>query len=418
MTTKLFHRDAYQRECETVVTHVRPVEGRGTAVALAETVFYPASGGQAPDRGTLGGYSVVDVKEEEGEVWHHLEAPSRDASAAGTAPPEPGARVTGAIDWDRRFDHMQQHTGQHILSQAFLQTLQAQTLSVHMDQTCTIDLAIAALDPEGVGGAERLANAIVLENRSVTTREVDAQEAAALGLRRPPKQTGLIRMVEVEGFDRSACGGTHVHAAGEVGPIVIRGWERNKGGVRVEFLCGWRALRDYRWTRGLLRDLTMQLTTGEGEMTAAVARLQERIRDLERDLEAVRKVRLEQEAEQLSAAAASAGPKGPAALCVVAAAFAGRSVEDLRALARAVTARPGHVAIFSSEPDRRAVVACSAGVAVDAAAILREAVTAFGGRGGGRPASAEGAAPAAPSAEALVEAARAAAARLLGRSGA
>lgn len=401
MTVRLYHRDAYQRECATVVTRERDAGGR-PAIALADTVFYAAGGGQPSDRGVIAGVDVIDVREEDGEIWHVLGGPA--PGAADTPAPRSGDRVSGAIDWNRRFDHMQQHTGQHVLSQAFVQVLDAQTLSVHMEQTCTVDLSLPALDAGGAERVERLANTVVLENRPVTIREVDAGEAAALELRRPPKQTGVIRVVEVTGFDSSACGGTHVRATGEVGPIVIHGWERYKGGVRVEFLCGWRVLRDYRRSRSLLRDVTDRLTTGEGELAAAVARLQARARDLERDLDAARRALLDVEAGRLiaDAEAARAGPEGPAPL-IIAAVFEGRPIEELRVLARAVTARGRRVAILATEPDRRLVVARSADVALDAGALVRAALAPFGGRGGGRSEAGEGAAAAAP-ASALVEA--------------
>ncbi len=396
MTRRLYHLDAYRRECEARVTAVA-----GPAIALDETVFYPTAGGQPCDWGRLGGVPVRDVREENGDVWHVLED-------LATAPPV-GARVAGVLDWDRRFDHMQQHTGQHILSQAFLQALGAQTDSVHMGTTCTLDLALAALNPEGIARAEDLANAVVMENRAVTTREVDVHDAQALGLHRPPKQKGLVRVVEVTGFDRSACGGTHVRATGEVGPIVVRGWQRYKGGARVEFLCGWRALRDYRRTHGLVQDLAGRLTVGEGELTDAVVRLGERARDLERDLDDARTRLLDHEAEDLLAA-------GPGSTPVIAAAFTGRSIDELRALARAVTARRACLAIFATEPDHRLVVARSPALAIDASAILRETLSSFNGRGGGRPEAAEGIAAAAPSASAVVDAARAVAVRHLGPS--
>ncbi|MBI3997457.1 MAG: alanyl-tRNA editing protein [Armatimonadetes bacterium] len=399
MTSRLYHLDAYLREFEATVTALRGPDATAPAVALDATAFYPNAGGQPCDWGQIGGRRVQDVREENGEIWHVLESP--DAPAVGS-------RVAGAIDWDRRFDHMQQHTGQHILSQAFLRTLGAQTLAVHMGTTSTIDVGSTSVDAGALARAEDLANAIVIEHRPVTIREVEAEQVEALGVRRPPKQTGRIRVVEVADFDRSACGGTHVRATGEVGAIVIRSWEHYKGGVRVEFLCGLRVVRDYRWTRGLLRDVTGQLTVGERELSETIARLRERTRELDRALADARSQLLQAEAAALVAAAAAAG--GPP---VVAAAFAGRSVEDLRALARAATVRADCLAIFAADPDRRIVVARSPALAVDASVILREALAGFNGRGGGKPEVAEGAAADAPSAEALVEAARAVAVRHL-----
>lgn len=408
MPVKLYHADSYQQECTTVVTAVRRQGEGGPAVALEETVFYPASGGQPADRGHLDGLEVTDVQEADGEVWHYVAL----AATSGGAPayPRPGDRVAAHIDWTRRFDHMQQHTGQHILSQAFLQALGAQTVSVHMDRTCTLDLAIPALDPEGVARVERLANTVVMENRPVMVRQLDPGEAASIGLRRPPGQPGLIRVVEVAGFDRSACGGTHVRTSAEAGPIAVKGWERYKGGVRVEFLCGWRAVQDYSRCRDLLRDLANQMTTGELEVSEAVARLRRRVRDLERDLTEARGRLLDREAEALLAQAATP----PAVVPVIATALSGRPLEEVRALARALTARSACVAILAMEPEMRLVVARSPGVGLDAAAVLQEVLAVFGGRGGGRPEAAEGMLPSAPSAADLVGAARAAALRHMG----
>jgi len=399
MAIKLFHTDAYAREFTAVVTGVRRVEGRVTAIALAETAFYPAAGGQPADQGRLDAHEVTDVLEEDGEIWHAVR-PSAQGQVEGVC-------VAGSLDWERRFDHMQQHTGQHILSAAFMQALGAETLSVHIGATCTLDLDLPLLDDEAVARVEDLANTIVIENRVVAAREVELEEAVAMGLRRPPKQAGRIRVVEVAGFDRSACGGTHVRATGEVGAIALLRHERHKGGVRVGFQCGWRALRHYRWARRLITSLATELTVGEPDLAGAIGRLSIRAREMERGLEAARLGLLGHEARELLARAASAGPPARAhGLLVVAAAYDGRAIEDLRMLARTLTAQEDCVAILATGPGCRVLVARSPSVAVDAAAVLREAVSAFGGRGGGKSEAAEGAAPEAPSPAALVEAAR------------
>jgi alanyl-tRNA synthetase len=399
MTERLYYTDAYLAAFDANVVATSDDRMR---VYLDATAFYPTSGGQPHDVGTLGGVAVVDVVDETDRIAHVLAQPLG-----------PSSSLAARVDWKRRFDHMQQHTGQHILSQACIQTLGAQTLSVHMANTCTIDVEMTSVDADALIRAETMANAVVMENRPVTTRHVDLDQALALGLRRPPKQTGLIRVVEVEGFDRSACGGTHVRSTGEVGPIVVRGAERYKGGVRVDFLCGWRALRDYRWTRGLVRDLAGQFTVGEPELADAVARLRERARDLERSLTDARLELVQHEATAMIIGAPPAEAGSPA---VIAAAFVGRSMDELRALARAVTAQRDAVVILATDPDRRVLIARSPSIAADAASILREALTEFNGRGGGRPETAEGIAAGAPSAQAVVDAARPVAARHVARA--
>jgi alanyl-tRNA synthetase len=280
-----------------------------------------------------------------------------------------------------------------------------------MGTTCTLDVAVPALDAAGAARAESVANTIVMENRPVIIREVDPDRVAELGLRRPPKVTGPVRVVEVADFDRSACGGTHVRACGEIGPIVIRGWERYKGGVRVDFVCGWRALRDARERLALVRDLSGQFSVGDHELRDAVTRLRERARELERDLVEARTRLLGYEAAELVEAARRS--TGPDETTVIAAAFTGRPIEELRALARAVTGQDRCVVIFATDPDRRMIVARSPLLTVDASVILREALSAHNGRGGGKPEAAEGMAASAPSASVLVDAARDAARRHL-----
>lgn len=401
MPRRLYREDAYLREFTGDVTAVRDVEGR-SAIALSQTAFYPTAGGQPCDLGRLGRFKVTDVREEGDEVWHVLD---------GGPPPTVGDPLDGAIDWERRFDHMQQHSGQHVLSQAFVRALDGQTVSVHMGTTCTLDVAVPVLDAAGAARAESVANTVAMENRLVIIREVDPDRVAELGLRRPPKVTGPVRVVEVADFDRSACGGTHVRACGEIGPIVIRGWERYKGGVRVDFVCGWRALRDARERLALVRDLSGQFSVGEYELRDAVTRMRERARELERDLVEARTRLLGCEAAELVEAARRS--TGPDETTVIAAAFTGRPIEELRALARAVTGQDRCVVIFATDPDRRMIVARSPSLTVDASVILREALSEHHGRGGGKPEAAEGMAASAPSASVLVDAARAAARRHL-----
>lgn len=394
-TRRLFCDDAYRRTAEGTVLAVRT--GDRPAVALDATIFFPAGGGQPCDLGTLGGASVVDVREDDGVIWHALDP--------AFAPPAVGARVAQELDWPRRFDHMQQHTGQHILSQAFLRVLGARTLAVHMGASCTLDVDVPAPAPEAFARVEELANAVVFENRPVLVRAVEPAEADLLGLRRPPRQAGRLRIVEVAEFDRSACGGTHVQATGEVGVVLLRGWERYKGGTRVEFACGARAVRDARAMRRLLREAALPLSVGAHELPEAVARLRERAHDLEKQLVRARERLLELEAEVLLEAARPGGAAGAASPALVTAVFAARPMEEVRALARAVTQRGPAVALFAVDHGRRLVVARSPGLRADAAAILRVALARFGGRGGGTPEAAEGAATQAPTAQALVDAA-------------
>jgi alanyl-tRNA synthetase len=395
MTERLYYTDSYLTSFYADVVDLRSAGG-SLSVVLSRTAFYPTSGGQPHDTGTLGGAQVVDVVEEDGSVVHLI-----TQTVEG--------RVHGTIDWPRRFDHMQQHTGQHILSQAALRALGAPTRAVHFGtEAATLDLDRADLAGAETEALEDLANGIVFENRPVHVREVDESELPALGLRRPPKKEGRIRIVEVEDFDRSACGGTHVRRTGEVGGIKIRRWERHRGGVRLEFLCGWRALRDSRRTHALVAGLAASLTVSEGEVPDAVARMSARSKDLERTIIDLQDRLVAREAADLLAAAGGV-PK-------VVAAVLPRDADEAALLAGKIIASPSCVAILGAA-DGRLVVARSADLTFDAGAILRQAVSGYGGRGGGRPAFAQGAVPAAVVAQA-VEAARAAVRQLLNGAGA
>ena len=262
-TRRLYYENAYRAEFEATLLQVTEYEGK-PAVLLDATCFYPTSGGQPHDLGTLNGVQIVDVVEAGEDILHLLATPLA-----------PGP-VRGIIDWNRRFDHMQQHSGQHILSQAFERELQADTVSFHLgNASSTIDVTLGSLDWDLAARIEELTNRIVFEDRPVTVREYSAAEVGALALRKAPIDKGIIRVVTVQDFDVCACGGTHVRATGEVGCIHIRGWERRRGQVRVEFLCGWRALHDYRTENVTCQDLANRFSVGIGELPLAFSRLTE-----------------------------------------------------------------------------------------------------------------------------------------------
>jgi len=237
VTERLYYTDPYTTEFDAHIVGAEAHEGR-PAVVLDRTAFYPTSGGQPFDTGQLGGVAVVDVVDrDDGTILHVIE---RELQAGP---------VRGRIDWTRRFEHMQQHTGQHVLSAAFERVVGARTESFHLGSvSSTIDLGRMVSAGE-IDRAEDEANRVVWEDRPVTIRFADAEEAAKLPLRKEPARTGRLRLIDVENFDISACGGTHVARTGAIGMIAIAGSERVRGGTRVEFLCGVRALRGYRALR-------------------------------------------------------------------------------------------------------------------------------------------------------------------------
>ncbi len=370
MTERLYYADAYQSEFDATVEAVELRDGLNVAV-LDRTSFYPTSGGQPHDTGTLAGLKVVDVEDRaDGAIGHLVEGDLRV-----------GQPVHGRVDWARRFDHMQQHTGQHLLSAAFDHLYQARTVSFHLGRLgSTVDLA-RDLATEAIAHAETEANRVVWEDRVVRITSVGAAAAAALPLRKESTREGTLRLVEVDGFDLSACGGTHVARTGGVGIIGVRSWERFKGGVRVEFVCGVRALGAFRTARDAVTQSVGLLSALPGDLPDAIGRLQEDQRELKRRMATL----LGRLAAHEAAALAARGTRIGHVVRVL------EAVEDhdaagLKSLAAAVTASPGHVVVLASATGPlRLVVARSEDLAVDAAAVLRRLVDRFGGRGGGRP---------------------------------
>ncbi len=373
-TERLYLHDAYLRSFQARVLAAE-AGPRGVVVELDRTAFYPTSGGQLHDTGLLGGLPVLEVTEtDDGRVFHRLDG--------GDPATLSGQVVEGLVDWERRFDHMQQHTGQHLLSQAALRELGATTLAVHMGaERCTVDLDAVQFGPAEAARLEDAANAVVMENRPVHVHFVDEADVGRWGLRRPPQKSGTIRLVEVEGFDCSACGGTHVRATGEVGTVAVTGWERYKGGTRVQFLCGWRALRHRRRQSRLLADVQRLLSIGENEVVAAVQRL------AAREQEAAR--RAEETLQRLLAAEAGLRRQGLEVPAVVTEVLSGRPLDEVRGLARALAAGGGLVVLLATE-EGHLVFARSPDVGVDVAALLQRTLREYGGRGGGRPEFAEG----------------------------
>lgn len=373
---RLYYDDPWLLSFAAQVTARREIAGR-PAVSLDRSAFYPTSGGQPHDLGTLNGMPVVEVIEEEGEVWHLLE---------GDLPAGP---VQGQVDALRRFDHMQQHTGQHILSAVFDQ-IEAETTSFHLgSQVSTIDLNRTGFSPEELVRLEDRANAVVFEDRPVMARFVTPEEVARLPLRKPPLAYERVRIVEVEGFDWSPCGGTHCTRSGQVGLIRIVHSERRGAETRITFLCGWRALRDAQGQQRLLSALSAALTAGPDFLLTAVARLQQSEQEARKSLEHARKELLRYEAVELHTRAEAIGPAR-----VVHAVLRGRTLEEVRLLAREIAALPGGVALLGLQGEEgKLCFARAEGLPWDMGALVREAAGLLGGRGGGRPENGQGGGP-------------------------
>lgn len=378
MTERLYYTDAYCRSFDATVRRADTRGGR-LHVVLDRTAFYPTSGGQPFDVGRLAAAEIIDVvdEEESGEIVHVVE-PNDPPLAAGAA-------VHGEIDWTRRFDHMQQHTGQHVLSAAVDHLFSARTVSFHLGGAAsTIDIA-RELSAAEIASAETEANRIVWEDRPVSIRFATAAEAAAMPLRKEPVREGTLRLIDVEGFDLSACGGTHVARTGAIGMIAIRSWDRFKGGQRLEFLCGTRALQGFRALRDAVDACVRATSVAPHELPATIERYQAELKEQKRALAATQGELAGYRAAELADAAE---PIGPARVLMRA---IDADANGLKTLAAAVAARPGHGAVLVSTTSPLVIVVARAGdVAFQANKVLTAVTGRFGGRGGGRPDLAQG----------------------------
>jgi alanyl-tRNA synthetase len=281
---------------------------------------------------------------------------------------------------------MQQHTGQHVLSAAFDRVHRARTESFHLgSETCTIDFAVT-LSADAVSEAEQEANRVVWENRPVHVRFVTEAEAASIPLRKEPARGGTLRLVEVDAFDLSACGGTHVGSTGAVGVVAVTGVERFKGGTRVEFVCGGRALARFRQHRQVIASAVRRLSVLPADLPDAIERVQDDLKRQKGEARALQDRLVRYEAESYARRAADV-----AGLLLVAERVEGWDAQGLKALATDIAARPRHVAVLlSADTPPLIVIARASDVSLDAGAIVKALTGRFGGKGGGRPELAQG----------------------------
>jgi len=388
MTTRLYCNDSFLYDFDAEV--LEATESPRPALVLDRTAFYPTSGGQVFDTGwILAGdpndptkLRVTEVADaEDGKVVHYLEAPVKNV--------QPGTRVRGQIDGARRRDHMQQHSGQHVLSAAFVRLFNAPTVSFHMaDDYCSIDLDTPALTKEQVEAAERLANEIILENRAVQVRFVTRDEAANLGLRKlPPAERDELRLIDIRDFDLSACGGTHVAQTGQIGCILLRKVEKVRQGWRVEFVAGERAIATAR------RDFTT-LTEAAALFSAHIYDVPQQVRKSLEEIRILRRQR-EQSQEELAGAQAAtllAETSETNGRKFVVRNFTDRDLNFVKMLAqKLVRLSSNAVALLATtSPQASLVFAQSAGQPFDMGTLMKETMATMGGRGGGSKDMAQG----------------------------
>lgn len=381
MTERLYYSDCYVREFRARVV---AAEDGGKRVFLDRTAFYPTSGGQPFDLGTLDGIPVLGVADEEDRIAHTLASPL-DAED-----------VAGLIDWERRFDHMQQHTGQHLLSAVFEELYGLRTVSFHLGaETSTIDVTAPALSPEQIERVEERCAAITVEARPVGITYEDAETVS--GLRKESERSGVLRIVSIEGLDRSACGGTHVRSTGEIGPIFIRKLDKVRRNVRVEFVCGLRALRQARADYRLLSSIARTLSAPLERTPELIAVQADRAKSLEKTCQRLAVELAAREGKELHAATEAdtdglrrVTQRGP--------------IDDaMRARAQAFTSEGRALFLAVSVDPPSVLLAASADSGTHAGERVKTAVTTAGGRGGGNASIAQGSVPSASTLE-IIEA--------------
>jgi alanyl-tRNA synthetase len=375
VTQRLYYQDCY---LQAFRARVIETSGDSRRVYLDRTAFYPTSGGQPFDTGTLGGAKVIEVIDEEERVAHVLDAP--------IAPGE----VSAQIDWRRRFDHMQQHSGQHLLSAVLEELFKIPTVSFHLGaEVCTIDVAAPSLTALRIDRAEDRCAEIVSEARPLAITFEDA--AADLGLRKESQRAGTLRVVAIQGIDRSACGGTHVRSTAEIGPVLIRKTEKIRGNTRLEFVCGLRALHQARADFRTLQDLSRQLSAPASETPSLVSAQLERIKTLEKANQRLTSEVAQREGREQWAATS---PDAQGIRRAVEHVDQGAIDDAIRTRAQAFVAQGRAVFLAVSKNPPSVLLAASADSGIHAGDRVKSAVTAAGGRGGGNQALAQGNLPA------------------------
>lgn len=367
MKELLYYQDVMLREFDATVVSKGTDEVGRHYVVLSNTAFYPTGGGQPHDTGTLDAIEVLDVEKIDDEIRHYIQG---DLSTLDGV-------VHGKLNWARRFDHMQQHAGQHILTAAFVELFNAQTVSFHLgSEHVTIDIATDTLTEQQLAAAEARANEIILENRPIQTTWITENELANYNLRKEVAVTGDIRLVIIPDFDYNGCGGTHPVSTGQVSAIKILGTEKMKGNVRVSFVCGQRVLSELAMRKKVLADVARQLSVPEVEAATALSKILVSQKNTEKALAAAKEELLAYEAKALVAGNED----------VVAAAFNQRTMQELQKIARIIVIdNPDVTALLASENEGKLqfVAAKGKNVAKSMKVIAEKVLPLINGKGGG-----------------------------------
>lgn len=378
MTERLYYQDSYLKEFSAKVLKKIKIDNQ-TAVVLDETAFYPTSGGQPYDKGVIQDVPVVEVAEEGDEIIHILKKELKEKI---------NSEVVGKIDWKRRFDHMQQHSGQHILSAAFEKLWNADTVSFYLgDEICTLDIMKDNITSEEVKKAEILSNNIVLENKPIKVYFVNQERANELNLRKIPPQKEDVRIVEIKDFDICACCGTHCGTTGEVGLIKILKWEKRGVKIRLDFICGKRSLKDYYWKNELIKNISNKLTIKDTELGEAVERMLEERKETRKELKEIKEKLQEYEAKRLIDES-SIRDDG---IRIINKVFEEKNFQEARGLVQKIINLNDSVVVLAGIKNKgegegaKILFSCSRVLKYDMNGLIREAGKFIEGRGGGAP---------------------------------
>jgi alanyl-tRNA synthetase len=368
-TERLYYSDAYLTEFQAQVVDI---SSDGRRVYLDRTAFYPSSGGQPFDLGFIGDNEVIEVVDEDDRVAHVLSTPT------GVGP------LTGRIDWARRFDHMQQHTGQHLLSAVLDELFGFPTLSFHMgEDVSSIEIGVKELADKQVDEAEARVNDLARGGPAVHISFQDAEQVA--GLRKQSERQGLLRIIEIEGIDKSACGGTHVRSLEETLPLQIRRLDKVRGNVRLEFVCGGRATKRAKQDYCILQELARQSATPMDRLPEVFATIKQRLSDAEKDLERMARDLAQRQGRELYAQTQARGDGIRRVLWNVE-----QIDETVRAKALAFTGGAQSIVLAVGKQPAGVLIACSSDAGINAGAILKQTLAEFGGKGGGAATLAQG----------------------------
>jgi len=370
MTKKLYYTDSYKTNFnEKIISKTKFLDKY--AVVLEETYFYPTTGGQEHDIGSINGVDVIDVVEYNDQILHLTQKEITGDIAECT------------INWKRRFDFMQQHTGQHVLSESIFKLSGYNTVSSHLgEESSTIDLNCNTISQKEIAEFEAYANNIIYNNLDVKIHFVSDTEVDKYPLRKPPKFTGLLRIIEIDGFDYSACGGTHVRKTGEVGLIKIVKSEKIKGNAtRLEFLCGFRALNDYQWKHILFSDISNTLSSSEKEIPEKVRKIINENKFLNKQIDLYKEKILQIEAENLiDEAIIEKNTK------IIKKVFHNRDFSDLKIIAQRIIANEGYIVLFGNiNTNSNILFARSFDVSINMLQLFNSISGMIDAKGGGKP---------------------------------